>query len=36
MAHLLPCLVIEAIGKVDFMVQEGTLRSGCREDSHGI
>jgi hypothetical protein len=34
--HLLSCVVIEAIGEVDLMVQEGTLRSGGREDSHGI
>lgn len=36
MAHLFSCLIIEAVGKVDFMVQEGTLRSGCREDSYSV
>lgn len=29
MSHLLASLVVEAVGEVDFMVQEGALR-GCR------
>lgn len=36
MAHLFACLIIEAVGEVDFMVQEGTLRSGCRKDSYSV